>query len=86
MRRLALLLVGLGVLLPASAQTHALSAQGRTHAVIIVGLGGSEEFRQSSQLEASTIYDALVNLHGLPLEDVTYLGEKIDLARGSRLA
>jgi hypothetical protein len=56
-----------------------LSAQGRTHAVIVVGLGGSEEFRQSFQLEASTIYDALVNLHGLPLEDVTYLGEKIDL-------
>jgi hypothetical protein len=57
----------------------ASSAQGRTHAVIVVGLGGSEEFRESFHHEASTIYDALIEVHGLPVDDVTYLAERVEL-------
>jgi hypothetical protein len=57
-----------------------LAAQGRTHAVIVVGLGGEEQYRQSFHAEASQIYDALIDRHGLPPEYVTYLGEKIDVA------
>jgi hypothetical protein len=54
------------------------AAQGRTHAVILVGLGGSEEYRTSFHQEASTIYRALIDRHGIPAEDVTYLGERVE--------
>ena len=57
-----------------------LAAQGRTHAVIVVGLGGEEQYRESFHAEASQIYDALIDRHGLPPENVTYLGEKVDVA------
>ena len=53
-------------------------SQGRTHAVIVVGLGGAEEYRQSFHAEASQLYTALVDRHGLAPEDVTYLGEKVE--------
>lgn len=55
-----------------------VEAQGRTHAVIIVGLGGAEEYRQSFHGEASQIYHALIDRHGIPRTDVTYLGEKVE--------
>jgi len=57
-----------------------LSAQGRTHSVIVVGLGGAAEYRESFHAEASQIYAALVERHGLLAEDVTYLGETVEVA------
>lgn len=56
-----------------------VAAQGRTHAVIVVGLGGAPEYRESFHAEASQIYTALIERHGLPIEDVTYLGEKVEI-------
>ena len=56
-----------------------VSAQGHTYAVIVVGLGGAAEYRESFHAEASQIYTALPERHGLPAEDVTYLGEKNDV-------
>ena len=56
-----------------------LAAQGRTHAVIVAGLGGTAEYRESFHAEASMIREALIELHGLPAEDVTYLGEKVEV-------
>jgi len=55
------------------------SAQGRTHAVIVAGLGGDAQYRESFHAEASQIYRALVERHGLPAENVTYLGESVDV-------
>jgi hypothetical protein len=55
-------------------------AQGRTHAVIVVGIGGTAEYRESFHAEASKIRNALVDKHGLPEEDVVYFGEKVDVA------
>lgn len=55
-----------------------VAAQGRTHAVIIVGLGGTEEFRTSFHGEATTIYRALVDRHGISEDDLTYLGERVE--------
>jgi hypothetical protein len=52
-----------------------VAAQDRTHAVIVVGLGGSADFRESFHSEAAQIYGALTEQHGLPKEDVHYLGE-----------
>jgi hypothetical protein len=68
----------------AAALTAALSpvhaaSQGRTHAVIVAGLGGSAEYRASFHTEASQIRSALIELHGLPAEDVIYLGEKVEV-------
>ncbi len=57
-----------------------LTAQGRTHAVIVVGLGGAAEYRESFHAEASQIYTALIERHGLHAEDVTYLGETVEVA------
>jgi len=71
---LPLLAIGLLVSAPTDA-----SAQGRTHAVLIVGLGGSAEFRESFHAEAATIYRALIDVHGVPAENVTYLGEKVEV-------
>jgi hypothetical protein len=55
------------------------SAQGRTHAVIVAGLGGQAEYRESFHAESSQIYTALIERHGLPAENVTYLGEKVEV-------
>ncbi len=74
-----LALVGAGTTL-ATLTAAPAAAQGRTHAVIIVGLGGSEEYRESFHAEASKIYRALVDRHGIPEEDVTYLGERVETA------
>lgn len=57
-----------------------VSAQGRTHALIVVGLGGTDEYRESFHAEASKIRDALIDLHGIPAENVHYLGERVELA------
>jgi hypothetical protein len=54
-------------------------AQGRTHAVIVAGLGGSPEYQESFHAEASQIYTSLIQRHGLPAENVTYLGEKVEV-------
>lgn len=56
-----------------------VSGQGRTHAVIVVGLGGAAEYRESFHAEASQIYTALIQRHGIAAEDVTYLGEKVEV-------
>ncbi|MDH3270830.1 MAG: hypothetical protein OEN56_05825 [Gemmatimonadota bacterium] len=46
--------------------------------MIVTGLGGAEEYRQSFHAEATQIYDALISRHGLPREDVVYLGENVE--------
>jgi len=57
-----------------------VQAQDRTHVVLVVGLGGSAEFRESFHEEASKIYTALTEQHGLPEEEVVYLGERPEMA------
>jgi hypothetical protein len=57
-----------------------VAAQDRTHVVIVVGLGGSAQFRESFHSEASKVYTALTEQHGIPKEDVAYLGEDVDVA------
>ena len=69
---------GAALLLGLAASASPLAAQGRTHTVIVVGLGGAEEYRESFHAEASQIYTALVERHGLAPEDVVYLGEKVE--------
>jgi hypothetical protein len=54
---------------------HAQS--GRTHAVIVVGIGGTAEYRDSFHAEAAQIYTALTTTHGLAKDDVIYLGERV---------
>ena len=48
----------------------ARAQSGRTHALIVVGSGGTAEFRESFHAEASQIYTALTTTHGLAKEDV----------------
>jgi hypothetical protein len=59
-------------------EAHAQS--GRTHAVIVVGIGGTAEYRESFHAEAAQIYTALTTTHGLAKDDVTYLGERVETA------
>lgn len=75
MRIVAILLLAVAL-----APVADLVAQGRTHALIVVGLGGEEQYRQSFHAEAAQIYTALVDRHQIPPEYVTYLGEKVDVA------
>lgn len=56
------------------------AAQARTHVLIVVGIGGTAEYRESFHAEASEIYTALVEQHGIAAEDVTYLGERTEVA------
>ncbi len=72
----AALTLALAVAAPAAAYAQS----GRTHAVIVVGIGGTAEFRESFHAEASQIYTALTTTHGLPKEDVIYLGETVETA------
>ena len=55
-------------------------AQDRTHVLIVVGLGGTAEYRASFHEEASRIYTALTEQRGLSEDDVTYLGEHPETA------
>jgi hypothetical protein len=66
----------------AAAAPVALAAQGRTHAVIVAGLGGAPEYQESFHAEAAQIYTALIERHGLPAENVTYLGEEVEVDPG----
>ncbi len=70
------LLLTLAGLLSASVSAH---AQGRTHALILVGLGGSAEYRDAFHAEASQIYGALIERHGLDPADVVYMGERVEV-------
>lgn len=56
------------------------STQGSTHAVIVVGLGGSAEYREKFHAYGMSLYTALTQRHGLPTENVTLLAEREDLA------
>jgi len=72
--RLGLVLVALAT---AALDAH---AQARTHVLIVAGIGGTAEFRESFHAEASKIYTALTEQHGIPSEDVIYLGERVEVA------
>ena len=50
-----------------------VTAQDRTHVVIVVGLGGTTEFRESFHAEAAQIYTAVTDLHGLPIPSLCSL-------------
>jgi len=71
---------GCGATLCALVAPGTAHAQSRTHVVLVAGLGGSEEFRESFHAEAASIYTALVEQHHIPSDDVTYLGERVETA------
>jgi hypothetical protein len=68
--------VAVAATVTAFATPRLTQAQGRTHAVIVVGLGGSQEYRTRFHTQALALKAALTQRHGIPAEDVTYLGEK----------
>lgn len=76
--RRALLIGGWSALVAAALLPGDVRAQGRTHAVLIVGLGGSEEYREEFHAQAYLVYDALINRHGIPEENVTWLSERVE--------
>lgn len=62
--------------------TAPAAAQARTHTLIVVGLGGTAEYRQTFHDQARTLRTALVERHGVSAEDVVYLGERTELDPG----
>ena len=75
-----LLLVMTGLLVASmSTRVAPVTAQGRTHTVIVVGLGGAANYRENFHAQASDIFTALVERHGLPPEDIIYLGENVEV-------
>ncbi len=77
-----MLSLGLCLGLMSSVAISTTSAQSRTYTVIVVGIGGTAEYRESFHAEASQIYNALTTQHGLAKEDVFYLGERVEIAPG----
>ncbi len=75
MRRVVALLAGLALAAPG-----ALAAQARTHVLLVVGLGGTAEYREAFHEQAVRLSESLVEHHGVAAEDVTYLGERVDVA------
>ena len=59
------------------------AAQAATHALIVVGLGGSDEYRQAFHGYGTELYEALTQRHGIPTENVTLLAEREELAPGA---
>ena len=70
---LALVLSSLSATLP-----QAVSGQGRTHALVVVGLGGAAEYRDRFHAQAVALQAALTERHGI--ESVVYLGERPEIA------
>lgn len=65
---------------PAMGTPPSLEAQEATRALIVVGLGGTDEYRQRFHEQASTLRSALIDRHGLSESNVVYLGERVELA------
>jgi hypothetical protein len=61
------------------ASATALEAQSQTRVLIVVGLGGTAEFRQAFHDQGRALHDALADRHGLDPSDVVYLGERVEL-------
>jgi hypothetical protein len=57
-------------------------AQGATHAIIVVGLGGSAEYREQFHSYGTTLHTALTDGLGISDEDITLLAEREELAQG----
>ena len=51
----------------------------QTHLLVITGLGGDPVYTEQFHGWATTLVTAATERYGLPAENVTYLGEKIDL-------
>jgi hypothetical protein len=66
----------LAALLASLAFPLVVQAQGKTHAIIVVGLGGSAHYRERFHRQAAALKAALTERHGIPAEDVVYLGER----------
>ncbi|MEX2465930.1 MAG: hypothetical protein WD995_03420 [Gemmatimonadota bacterium] len=56
------------------------AAQSRTHVLIVVGLGGTAEYRETFHEQARSLREALIEEHGVRDADVVYLGERVDVA------
>jgi hypothetical protein len=73
-------LLAYGILCALSMAAPMYAQSGRTYALIVVGIGGTAEYRESFHAEASQIYNALTTTHGLSKDEVTYLGERVETA------
>ncbi|MDA0313378.1 MAG: hypothetical protein O2992_14870 [Gemmatimonadetes bacterium] len=74
--RLAVWVAAVAVVGSLMSRPNAVQAQGRTHAVIVVGLGGTQEYRDRFHTQALALKAALTQRHGLASENVIYLGER----------
>lgn len=63
----------------ASVTPASLEAQTGTRALIVVGLGGTDEYRQRFHEQATTLRSALLERYGLAESNVVYLGERVEL-------
>jgi hypothetical protein len=59
--------------------TPTLDAQGSTRVLVVVGLGGTAEFRERFHEQAATLRNALIDQHRLTPADVVYLGERVEV-------
>ena len=66
----AALLVVLSVA-PAGAQ--------QTHLLVVVGLGGDQMYTEQFHGWATSLIDAAMENYGVPADNITYLGEKVDI-------
>ena len=55
-----------------------VAAQMRTHVLIVVGLGGTADYRETFHEQARALKTALVEEHGVREDDVVYLGERVE--------
>ena len=57
----------------------ASAAAQQSHVLVVSGLGGAEEYRERFHRWAVTLVDAAADRHGLPADNIIYLGERPDL-------
>jgi hypothetical protein len=75
--RLLCLALALATVGPAASDAAAQSP--RTHVLIIVGLGGTADYRETFHEQARSLRAALVEEHGVSASDVVYLGERVEV-------
>jgi hypothetical protein len=79
---LLLLVAAHGAPASAGAQAPEAAAEGALHVLVVVGLGGEPEYRDSFHAWAVTVLDAARDRFGVPEERLHYLGERPEMAPG----
>ncbi|MCA1789303.1 MAG: hypothetical protein LC667_05425, partial [Thioalkalivibrio sp.] len=72
-------LLAFGMAIGGTNAVDAAAQAPRTHVLIVVGLGGTADYRETFHDQARSLRTALIEEHGVSANDVVYLGERVEV-------